>query len=103
MYACPTPIQEAVARAFELELTRLDSPACYFRSISVDLAAKRDFIARVLEGVGMRPVIPEGGYFIMANWKDLADRIDLSSETDEQRDYRLVRPSVSSHVRILVS
>lgn len=91
VYACPTPIQEAVARAFELELTRLDSPDCYFRSISVDLAVKRDFIARVLEEVGMKPVIPEGGYFIMANWKDLSDKIDLSSETDEQRDYRFVK------------
>ena len=88
MYACPTPIQEAVARAFELEMTRLDSPECYFRSISVDLASKRDFIGRVLRDVGMKPVIPEGGYFMMANWKDLAHKIDLSSESDEQRDYR---------------
>jgi len=88
VYACPTPIQEAVARAFELEMTRLDSPDCYFRSISADLVAKRDFIARVLTDVGFKPVIPEGGYFIMANWKDLADKIDLSSETDKQRDYR---------------
>ena len=88
VYACPTPIQEAVARAFELEMTRLDSEECYFRSISVDLANKRDYIARVLTSVGMRPVIPEGGYFIMANWKDLAPKIDLSSESDAQRDYR---------------
>ena len=28
VYACPTPIQEAVARAFELELKRLESPEC---------------------------------------------------------------------------
>jgi len=91
VYACPTPIQEAVARAFELEMTRLDSPECYFRSISVDLASKRDFIGRVLRDVGMKPVIPEGGYFMMANWKDLAHKIDLSSESDEQRDYRFVK------------
>jgi len=91
VYACPTPIQEAVARAFELEMTRLNTPDCYFKSISVDLAAKRDFLARVLTEVGMKPVIPEGGYFIMANWKDLADRVDLSSEHDLQRDYRFVK------------
>jgi len=91
VYACPTPLQEAVARAFELELSRLDSPDCYFRSISVDLQKKRDFIARVLNDVGMKPVIPEGGYFIMANWKDLSPKIDLSSEQDEQKDYRFVK------------
>ena len=28
VYACPTPIQEAVARAFELELKRIESPEC---------------------------------------------------------------------------
>ena len=88
VYACPTPIREAVARAFELELSRLDSPDCYFKSISRDLKTKRDFIAKVLDDVGMKPVIPEGGYFIMANWKDLAPKIDLSSENDEQKDYR---------------
>jgi kynurenine--oxoglutarate transaminase/cysteine-S-conjugate beta-lyase/glutamine--phenylpyruvate transaminase len=54
----------------------------------VDLASKRDFIAGVLREVGMKPVIPEGGYFIMANWSNLAAKIDLSSEQDAQRDYR---------------
>ncbi len=56
--------------------------------IIADLASKRDFIAGVLREVGMKPVIPEGGYFIMANWSDLAAKIDLSSEQDDQRDYR---------------
>jgi len=91
VYACPTPIQEAVARAFELEMNRLDSPDCYFRSISVDLARKRDFIAGILDNVGLKPVIPEGGYFIMADWSSLAHKIDLSSESDPQRDYRFVK------------
>eukprot|EP00088_Acartia_fossae_P047136 TRINITY_DN5107_c0_g1_i4.p1 TRINITY_DN5107_c0_g1~~TRINITY_DN5107_c0_g1_i4.p1 ORF type:complete len:461 (-),score=97.48 TRINITY_DN5107_c0_g1_i4:383-1765(-) len=91
VYACPTPIQEAVARAFELEMSRLDSPDCYFKSISVDLARKRDFISGMLENVGMKPVIPEGGYFIMADWSSLAPKIDLSSESDPQRDYRFVK------------
>jgi len=91
VYACPTPIQEAVARGFELEMTRLGEQDCYFNSISRDLVEKRDFISRVLADVGMKPVIPEGGYFIMANWKELADKIDLSSETDACRDYRFVK------------
>jgi len=61
------------------------------KSISVDLASKRDFIADTLREVGMKPVIPEGGYFIMADWSGLADKIDLSSESDKQRDYRFVK------------
>ena len=58
------------------------------KSISADLVSKRDFIAETLREVGMKPVIPEGGYFIMADWSDLSDKIDLSSESDTQRDYR---------------
>merc|ERR1719273_397115 len=91
VYACPTPIQEAVARAFELEIQRLESPDCYFRSISVDLQKKRDFIAKILKDAGMDPVIPEGGYFIMANWSQLADKVDLSSESDAQKDFKFAK------------
>ena len=52
-------------------MQRLESPDCYFRSISVDLQKKRDYIAKILKDFGMDPVIPEGGYFIMANWSKL--------------------------------
>ena len=90
-YTCPTPIQEAVARGFEKEMSRLGQDDCYFKSISVDLQRKRDFLAKVLTEVGMKPVIPEGGYFMMADWSSLADKIDLSSETDSARDYRYNR------------
>jgi len=89
--SCPTPIQEAVARSFELEMQRLESPDCYFRSISVELQKKRDYICAMLKNAGMEPVIPEGGYFVMANWSTLADKIDLSSEEHTEKDFRFVR------------
>ncbi|CAB4054956.1 CCBL [Lepeophtheirus salmonis] len=38
---------------------------------------KRDYIARVLKDIGMNPVIPEGGYFILADWSSFADKVDL--------------------------
>ena len=52
-------------------MQRLESPDCYFRSISVDLQKKRDYMAKILKDAGMEPVIPEGGYFIMANWSQI--------------------------------
>jgi len=91
VYACPTPIQEAVARAFEKELDRLESPECYFKSIAVDLQYRRDLIASILMEAGLTPVIPEGGYFIMADWSPYKDKIDLSSETDSQNDFRFAK------------
>lgn len=91
IYVCPTPLQEAVARAFELETARLDQPECYFNSISRDLERKRDNLVSTMVEVGMVPVIPEGGYFILADWSPLADKIDLSTESDSYADYRFVK------------
>jgi kynurenine--oxoglutarate transaminase/cysteine-S-conjugate beta-lyase/glutamine--phenylpyruvate transaminase len=45
----------------------------------------------MLKNAGMEPVIPEGGYFVMANWSTLADKIDLSSEEHSEQDFRFVR------------
>lgn len=90
VYACPTPIQEAVARAFEKELARIESSECYFKTIAVDLQERRDLIASILEEAGMTPVIPEGGYFIMADWSPHKDKVDLSSE-DGTPDFRFAK------------
>ena len=54
-------------------MSRMGTPECYFTSISTDLKRKRDYIAQVLRDVGMNPVIPEGGYFIMADWSKLGE------------------------------
>jgi len=64
-------LQEAVAHGFELELGRLGQPECYFMSLPMELEAKRDFMAKFLSDVGMVPTIPEGGYFMVADWSAL--------------------------------
>merc|ERR1719273_1564031 len=91
VYTCPTPIQEAVARGFEKEMSRLESPECYFTSISVDLQARRDMIVSILEEAGLPPVVPEGGYFIMADWTPFKGKIDISSESDQEADFRFAK------------
>jgi kynurenine--oxoglutarate transaminase/cysteine-S-conjugate beta-lyase/glutamine--phenylpyruvate transaminase len=37
----------------------------------MELEAKRDFMAKFLSDVGMVPTIPEGGYFMVADWSAL--------------------------------
>ncbi|XP_077284152.1 kynurenine aminotransferase [Arctopsyche grandis] len=91
VYTCNTTIQEAVGRGFELELNRLDSPECYFYSLPAELESKRDFMAKFLTDVGMNPTIPEGGYFMVADWSKLANKVDLSKETDKYKDYRFTK------------
>ena len=56
-------------------MARIDCPECFFNSIGPDLQKKRDAIAKVLEDIGLNPVVPEGGYFIMADWSKFADKV----------------------------
>lgn len=66
--------QEAIAIAFETEMKRLDAPECFFVSLPVELKRKRDFMANFLKSVGMKPIVPEGGYFMIADWSALGKK-----------------------------
>nr|BBA45757.1 kynurenine oxoglutarate transaminase [Pachyrhynchus infernalis] len=91
VYTGCTPIQEATARAFEKELERLGSDESYFVSISKELEPKRAFVAKFLQEAGFKPIIPEGGYFMMADWTPLESLVDLNAETDKYKDYRFTK------------
>ncbi|XP_076302425.1 kynurenine aminotransferase-like [Lasioglossum baleicum] len=87
VYTCNTPVQEAVAIGFEQELERFGKPDCYFVSLARELLPKRDYMAKFLSDVGMIPTIPEGGYFMIANWTALKDKVSFEGETDGYKDY----------------
>lgn len=91
VFTVATPLQEAIAIAFETELPRLDSKECYFNTLPAELTLKRDFLVNALNTVGMKAVVPEGSYFLMADWSSLACKADLSKETDSRRDYRFTK------------
>uniref|UniRef100_A0A674NZW4 Kynurenine--oxoglutarate transaminase 3 n=1 Tax=Takifugu rubripes TaxID=31033 RepID=A0A674NZW4_TAKRU len=67
LYTCPTPIQEAVAQGLFQNLDLMGQPECYFSSLPEELEGKRDRLAAILKDVGMTPVIPEGGYFMLVD------------------------------------
>ncbi len=71
VYTCPTLSQDVVARCFEYELKRLNTPECYFNSISNEFLEKRDKLVQVLKECGMKPVVPDGGYFVLADYSQL--------------------------------
>ena len=48
-------------------------------------------MANFLQKVGMNPTLPQGGYFMIADWSKLADKIDLSKEIDEYKDYKFTK------------
>ena len=61
-----------MAISFETERQRINSPECYFNSISQELRPKRDKMAKFLEEFGAVPTVPEGGYFMVADFSNLS-------------------------------
>ena len=86
----PTPIQEALAVGFELELERMQTPDSYWKQLSDSLESKRDRMSNFLSSASLIPTVPEGGYFMIADFSKLSDRIDLSSETGTH-DYKFAK------------
>ncbi|KAE8610674.1 hypothetical protein XENTR_v10012201 [Xenopus tropicalis] len=90
IYTCPTPLQEALAHALFKDFKRMDEPDCYFNSLPRELEAKRDRMARLLQEAGIKPIIPEGGYFMVADISVLdVDLFDMKE--DEPYDYKFVK------------
>ncbi|KAL8609588.1 hypothetical protein ACOMHN_023724 [Nucella lapillus] len=94
-FNCPTPIQEAVAQGLEQEVGRRESDDCYFRSLALELLPKRDRLGQVLERLGMHPVIPEGGYFMLADISQMSLPQSQTAQPDkedgEPRDFRFIK------------
>lgn len=63
--------QEALAIILEQETERYNTPDSFFQSLSDDLQIKRDFMVNNLIKIGMKVVIPQGGYFMLVDWTDL--------------------------------
>ncbi|NXC21524.1 KAT3 transaminase, partial [Corythaeola cristata] len=95
LYTCPTPLQEALAQALWIDYKRMDDPDCYFYSLSRELESKRDRMAGLLQEAGLKPVVPDGGYFMIVDVSTL--NVDLSDVDEKQPyDYKFVRWMITS-------
>ncbi|XP_013790186.1 kynurenine--oxoglutarate transaminase 3-like isoform X2 [Limulus polyphemus] len=90
VYTCATPIQEAVAVGFEIEMERMGTPDSYWQDLIETLEPKRDRMAKFLTTVGMAPTVPEGGYFMIADFSEIGSKVNLDSEQGT-KDYRFVK------------
>ena len=94
VYTCTTPLQEAVALGFEQEATRLDNKeTCYLYTLANDeLLPKRDRMAAMLRAAGMTPTLPEGGYFIIADWSKMGVTDEMIEDgTSDTRDAKFCK------------
>ena len=88
-----------IGRCFELENSRLDSPDSYFNSIKKELIPKRDQLVKLLLEAGLTPIIPEGGYFMMADISKISSK--FSSDATECKDSKFVKYLIKEKVRTL--
>lgn len=73
VYACVTPIQEALAIIFEKELEKLSGPGSLNTFYKDLLQPKRDFLIKQLRQIGLKPIVPEGSFFIVCDWTPLGN------------------------------
>lgn len=52
------------------------------KSLAEELLPKRDLMAKVIKDAGMTPIIPEGGYFMLADWRDLGKKQQIKLITN---------------------
>ncbi|XP_074647158.1 kynurenine--oxoglutarate transaminase 3-like isoform X2 [Tubulanus polymorphus] len=88
LYTTATPIQEALAVGFECESQKIGTSDCYFHQLPAELQPKRDRLAKMLLDIGAVPMIPEGGYFMMADVSNIKFETD---GTDDPKDFQFVR------------
>lgn len=64
--------QEAVARGFEREYEVFGTPESYFQQLPAMMHHKKNKLATLLESVGLKPIMPEGGYFMTADFSSIS-------------------------------
>uniref|UniRef100_A0A671W2M6 Kynurenine--oxoglutarate transaminase 3 n=1 Tax=Sparus aurata TaxID=8175 RepID=A0A671W2M6_SPAAU len=103
VYHCATAAQEAVAQGFEREYEVFGSPESYFQQLPAMLHLKRNKLASCLESVGLQPIMPQGGYFMIADISSVKVDYNDQSSVDEPNDFRFVKWLTKEKVNIAFS
>ena len=97
-----TPIQEALAIAFEHEIdNRSKRLPTYWSTLNKELLQKRDKLSKALVEIGLRPTVPDGGYFMLVDMSLIVDKVDLTSESGDTSDRRLVKWLIKNKVSVV--
>ena len=76
-------------------MERMGQPGSYLVETVNTLQRKRDEIVSVLKEVGMDPIVPEGGYFIMADTTSVGKSFESG---DEPYDFQFTKWMISEKV-----
>lgn len=87
-----------MAQGFQRKLTLYGKPESYFVQLPEELQQKRDWLVQSLDGVGMKPIVPEGTYFLVADISQFSESPAVLPRgagcgTTGHRDRNLHKPS----------
>uniref|UniRef100_A0A8C6GFM6 Kynurenine aminotransferase 1 n=1 Tax=Mus spicilegus TaxID=10103 RepID=A0A8C6GFM6_MUSSI len=92
IFHCPTQAQAAVAQCFEREQQHFGQPSSYFLQLPQAMGLNRDHMIQSLQSVGLKPLIPQGSYFLIADISDFKSSMpDLPGAMDEPYDRRFAK------------
>ncbi|NWX06366.1 KAT1 transaminase, partial [Caloenas nicobarica] len=91
VYHCATVAQDAVAQGFQRELELYGKPESYFIQFPKELQQKRDWLVQSLDAVGMKPIVPEGTYFLVADISEFKSDVPDVPDSDEPYDSRFAK------------
>ncbi|OQR78342.1 kynurenine--oxoglutarate transaminase 3-like [Tropilaelaps mercedesae] len=92
--SCPTPMQEAAARAIEAELRLLGHPCSYWCQLPQMLREKSRRLCSILENAGFRVFQPQAGFFVIADFSEFSEQffeLDEPTSVEEPDDLRFCR------------
>ncbi|XP_013785903.2 kynurenine--oxoglutarate transaminase 3-like [Limulus polyphemus] len=87
---CCTPIQEAVAVGFEIEMERMGTSCSFWKGLVESLESKRNRLAQLLTSIGVTPTVPQGSYFMIVDFSNLILKLNFDG-IQESKDYKLVK------------
>lgn len=97
-YTHITPIQEAIAVGIEHQLKCFGKPDSYLVETVQTLKKKRDEIVGVLKECGLTPIVPEAGYFVIADTSSIGKKFESS---DEPYDFQFAKWLMREKVRLV--
>ena len=84
-------VQEAIAVGLEIELARFGQPDSYLVQTVETLQKKRDEMCAVLREVGLTPIVPDGGYFVLVDTSAVGKDFDTTSPGQEAYDFQFAK------------
>lgn len=91
-FSVATPLQEGIARVLEVAEEPYEGETSYYEWLRKLFQGKRDRLMKALADAGVPAVNAEGGYFVMAETKDLfVPKSYLEAEPRVARDWALAR------------